>query len=352
MNFIDNINIQTEQEKVSPTYNIKEERIISAKKDIAEIMKQARFPKNHKQYSSSFDDGNHPNGDTEIQETTKEMKQKRIIITMLNNILSHMEEYIGKIELHNFSDADAKEMIDILEVYRKNLTSRCSKINPNNNNTIYSNVLHSTKNIINGINWFWELLLDEEANREEKEEYKNIILWCIKQAKTFIITFSHAIIRGTKVESGYIKTLLTTLVPYYKNICINNHINFSHFIEEDSLVDNFVFSSVINDLLTNAIKFTPEWGRIHLSIKIQHTHNTKHMEISVHNTGSYIPPERDPLNDGISTQWTRKEKWTGIWLKGTQNLLKIYEEDIRRESDKIKWTTFTFSLPYSETQNK
>ncbi len=61
------------------------------------------------------------------------------------------------------------------------------------------------------------------------------------------------------MQSVSLKKYLKEITVYYENLCKENNIHFVNAIsqEQDLMVDQFLFSSVLNDLFTNALKFTP-----------------------------------------------------------------------------------------------
>jgi signal transduction histidine kinase len=68
-----------------------------------------------------------------------------------------------------------------------------------------------------------------------------------------------------------------------KNICIERALDDSAWVNGDAKR----LAQVVNNLLTNAVKFTPDAGRI--SIRL--TKNERYVTLTVHDTGPGIPPE-------------------------------------------------------------
>ena len=128
-------------------------------------------------------------------------------------------------------------------------------------------------------------------------------------------------------------------------------INIQVDFEDDSLMtlgDSDAIYRVIYNLLDNAIKFTPEKGRIDYTVK---TANGKIL-VTVRNTGSGISKEdaahifeRFYKADKSRTYNT---KGTGIGLYLVKNIIKEHGEDIILTSKEGEFAQFTFTLPIYE----
>jgi two-component system sensor histidine kinase ChiS len=109
--------------------------------------------------------------------------------------------------------------------------------------------------------------------------------------------------------------------------------------------DNDMVDTILRNLLNNAIKFTPNNGRITVRAN---TDNNK-VRISVSDTGVGIKEENLAKLFRIEHNYyavgTNGEKGTGLGLILCKELIKKHEGDIVVESECGKGTTFMFSLP-------
>ena len=103
---------------------------------------------------------------------------------------------------------------------------------------------------------------------------------------------------------------------------------------------------ILWNLLTNALKFTPKNGRVHVVLERVNSH----LEISVHDTGSGIAPDFLPYvfdrfrQADAST--TREQGGLGLGLAIVKNLAELHGGSVRAKSPgPNKGSTFTVVLP-------
>lgn len=113
---------------------------------------------------------------------------------------------------------------------------------------------------------------------------------------------------------------------------------------------------IINNLLSNALKFTPEGGAIRISVGAARpaapTTTPSLLQIEVVDTGKGIPAQKLPYIfdrfyqvDGTDT---RQGEGTGVGLSLTKELVQLMRGEIQVESKEGKGTTFTVRLPIEQ----
>lgn len=115
--------------------------------------------------------------------------------------------------------------------------------------------------------------------------------------------------------------------------------------EEIVFADKDKMSQVIVNLLSNALKYTPEGGKVEVNIK--GAEDTT--EISIKDSGNGIPPEDLPY---IFERFYRADKsrnrltgGAGIGLTITKSIIEAHKGRIEVQSELEKGTEFTVSLP-------
>lgn len=112
------------------------------------------------------------------------------------------------------------------------------------------------------------------------------------------------------------------------------------------LLDVPLFRQVIQNLLTNALKFTPKGGTITFTADYR---EDEYVEFRVVDTGIGVPAEHlKDLFKNISTikrHGLDGEKSTGLGLYICQQVIKIHNGSITASSEENKGTAFTIKLP-------
>lgn len=109
--------------------------------------------------------------------------------------------------------------------------------------------------------------------------------------------------------------------------------------------DVSMIDRVVQNLLDNALKFTPEGGTITLEL----TQLESYVEVKVSDTGKGIPEaEQDQIFHRYrkNQSGNDKDKGSGLGLAIVKNMLEIQGLDIYLQSQEGRGTTFYFYLPY------
>jgi PAS domain S-box-containing protein len=108
---------------------------------------------------------------------------------------------------------------------------------------------------------------------------------------------------------------------------------------------------VLWNLLTNALKFTPKTGRVHVLLERVNSH----LEVSVSDNGEGIAPEFLPhVFDRFrqaDASTTRSHRGLGLGLAIVKNLVELHGGTVRAKSPGVgQGSTFTIALPVSVTR--
>ena len=126
-----------------------------------------------------------------------------------------------------------------------------------------------------------------------------------------------------------------------KNILMENKIDPSTLIN----ADKNMLSTILRNLISNAIKFTPQEGKICVSA----SENKEYIEVSVTDTGVGIEEKYIPLlfriDNKYSTPGTNNETGTGLGLILCREFVEKHKGKIWVESEINKGSRFIFTLP-------
>jgi len=113
--------------------------------------------------------------------------------------------------------------------------------------------------------------------------------------------------------------------------------------------DSIMVKTIVRNLLSNALKFTPSGGTITVST----VSREQQVEVSVSDTGCGIEPEGLEklfrLDSHYTNVGTAGEKGTGLGLLLCKDMIEKHGGTIAVDSEVGKGTTFTFSLPSYST---
>lgn len=133
-----------------------------------------------------------------------------------------------------------------------------------------------------------------------------------------------------------------------KNITLINNIEFETYC----YVDKNMINTVVRNLISNAIKFTPNNGKVSIAAN----KNSSHIEVFVKDTGIGIEPQNIPklfrLDISHSTSGTANEEGTGLGLVLCKEFIEKNKGSIKIESNNGQGTTFAFTVPKFQTNNK
>jgi signal transduction histidine kinase len=135
---------------------------------------------------------------------------------------------------------------------------------------------------------------------------------------------------------------LYTEVADMKNIQLTNKVANGTL----AFADMSAITTVVRNLINNAVKFTPDGGEISISTAVEHDK----VLIEINDTGTGVSAER--LNKIFELNTERKkgtagEKGSGLGLLLCKDLVELNKGTIRAISELGKGSTFIFSLPTS-----
>ncbi|MDX2414537.1 MAG: sensor histidine kinase [Bacteroidales bacterium] len=123
---------------------------------------------------------------------------------------------------------------------------------------------------------------------------------------------------------------------------------YSHKGDPTAICDKDLINIVLRNIISNSIKFTPQYGNISISVE-DPTASNGVIHIRIKDNGVGIPADRldkifgDEIID--STPGTDKEKGTGLGLQLCNDLIRINKGSISIASELNRGTTITIMLP-------
>jgi signal transduction histidine kinase len=221
----------------------------------------------------------------------------------------------------------------------------------------FSIIAHDMRSPFIAILGFSELLKDDYESLDEKERrsmieniyvsgksafnlLENLLIWARSQTNRMEF----------KPEKLDLSIVVIDVINILRQQAEAKHIKLITEIKYGTLVcaDNNMINTVLRNLVSNAIKFTQEDGRIILS----ESRKDKHIEISVKDSGVGMTEELKSLlfnlGSSVTKRGTAGEKGTGLGLLLCKEFIDKHNCEIWVESEIGKGTTFKFTLPIAE----
>ena len=165
----------------------------------------------------------------------------------------------------------------------------------------------------------------------------------------------------TKLESKNLPVnwVQGDVVPYLQylteschSLAVNKNLNLAFFTKEDRLVMDFdekKLQHIFINVLSNAIKFTPEYGSVKVIVAKVLDAGGELLELRIQDTGKGIPQSELPyIFDRfyqIDDSSTRRDEGSGIGLALVKELVDLLGGHIKVESETGKGSTFLIYLP-------
>lgn len=233
-----------------------------------------------------------------------------------------------------------------------------------------SMVVHDLRSPMNVIQGFIELIRNRivgEINSEQ-EELLDIAKENVKKVLTLIDNFLVA----SKIEVGKfnldpkvneINTLIERVVDNHRVLVSNKSIKLEMDLDNNLpllFFDSLRIEQVLNNLLSNAMKFTPENGEILVTTKLLRKQIKGEEKfytcVSVKDSGPGIPEERlkniFEKYEQIDSDPKLSSVGTGLGLSICQEIVHLHGGEIWVESKVSSGSTFSFTLPIEPTLEK
>ena len=215
---------------------------------------------------------------------------------------------------------------------------------------------HQLRTPLSAIKWTLRMLLDGDLGKitgEQREFVEKTY-----QSNERMITLINDLLDVTRIEEGryvykpvfsQLEDMVQSVVDVLEEEIKRKEIKFEFKKPETKLpkvkVDKEKIGLVINNLINNAIRYTPSGGEITVSL----SYNGKEIEFSVTDTGIGIPKDQQ---ERIFTKFFRAAnamrkgtEGTGLGLFIAKNIVEAHGGKIWFKSKEGEGTTFYFTIP-------
>jgi signal transduction histidine kinase/ligand-binding sensor domain-containing protein len=282
-----------------------------------------------------------------VQERTHELFEKNTLLIEQSKSL-------------NETNTELEERQQIIEEQSEELKAQRDELADSNEvkDKLFSVIAHDLKNPFGTVMGFSELLYSKYQKFDETKRMRMVTN--IFQASQVIYDLITSLLDWSRAQMGNIKPVFNS---YNINEIITSNIKLASIqsnekeieIISDGILEEVVIkmdkdliSTVIRNLISNAVKFTPKGGTVVVSCEKQ----ADKVIIKVRDNGVGISKDVIPTifqrGKRHITYGTNNEKGTGLGLLICQDFVLLHKGEIWVESEEGKGSEFSFSLPLEQ----
>ncbi|BAF72346.1 hybrid sensor histidine kinase/response regulator [Sulfurovum sp. NBC37-1] len=265
-----------------------------------------------------------------------------------------------------FTKEEIEKALDFIEDFTKNdkkildtIKNNAIKLQefdlyPDRKSEFFSSVIHDIRTPMNAVLGFLDLL-KEEVDPKQVEYVQSA-----HKSAEMVIALINDVLDFNKISSGKlkidlyyfspVKELENTALLFYHN-ALSKRIDFIIYVDPNIpyLIKSgpIRLKQIINNLISNAIKFTPEGGMV--TLEMLYELDTDELIVNVKDTGIGIPEEAQksifhPFQQA-SKSIAGKYGGTGLGLSISKKLADLLEGELHFDSKEGEGTTFTLTIP-------
>lgn len=217
-------------------------------------------------------------------------------------------------------------------------------------------IVHQLKAPSSAVRISLKMLIDGDFGKLNKEQ-KGILEKTYQKNEALINLIESLLEEAKNEENGFLinkslvnlEDLVNLTADFYKDEMLRKKIDFRFNRPEGGVsevsADSEKIKMVIQNLFDNAVKYTPDKGKIEVSI----TPQKEEIEFKIKDTGIGIPEDQKgkifKRFSRVATGLGAKTKGTGLGLAVVKDVIEEHHGKIWFQSKENEGSTFFFSLP-------
>jgi len=282
-----------------------------------------------------------------IKDQFEQLKQKNEQLKKTYEDLEHQAQHLNKLYMQLIKN----------ETFLRNTNEELKKLNEMKDR-FFSIVSHDLRSPFAGILTITDIIKNH-ADTVSKEELISM-LQSLNETAQQTYKFIEDLLEWSRSQMGRIQmniveedlhTIVTGTIltlkqqAEIKNIEINSRIQSGTF----AMFDNNMMATIVRNLISNAIKFTPKGGKITLKAEAIEKEGKRFIRLAVSDTGVGMTEQQVAnlfsLDKVQSTPGTEKEKGTGLGIMICRDFINKMNGELSVESKLNEGTTFFVDVP-------
>ena len=227
-----------------------------------------------------------------------------------------------------------------------------------------ANMSHELRTPLNAINGFSEIMVGEMFGVLGDKRYKEYAQDILSSGQ-HLLALINDILDMSKIEAGkmnlrfeplHLQDVVDDAIRLVRNradstgLALDSDLPALPEIEADYRA----IKQVLLNLLSNALKFTPNGGRVQVTAELRRDALGERVRVNVHDTGIGISKAdlarlARPFEQ-IESQHSKTQQGTGLGLALTKSLVEMHEGELEMASEPGQGTTVSFTLPVHHVQ--
>ncbi len=221
---------------------------------------------------------------------------------------------------------------------------------------LIANVSHDLRTPLAIMQGYVETMMmkNEDLSEKERQHYLEIVLSSSQKLSHLVSQlFEYSKLEAKQIEPHkepfFIAELMQDVFSKYQILAKKKNIVIDLQLEKDLplvFADISLVERVMQNLMDNAIKFTPEGGKVTISLNADH----QQVEVKIADTGPGISEKEqsyifERYRQTTQTDNAVKDKGAGLGLAIAKKIMEIHNSTIRVISKPNEGAAFLFSLP-------
>jgi signal transduction histidine kinase/DNA-binding response OmpR family regulator len=205
--------------------------------------------------------------------------------------------------------------------------------------------------------------VEEKLSAGNLSQKDTISFQSIRRSANRLLELINQLLELSKLESGFMKlhmqpgNLYDFVIPILTSFDSLADVNQSQYTKEiriptfTVLFDGDKLEKILNNLLSNAFKFSPTSGKVHIKVDTQEKERSIELTIEIRNSGAVIPSDSLPriFDPFVQGENTSSLPGTGLGLSLVKELVKLHGGDIIVSSNTDIGTVFMITLMFERS---